>query len=152
MADFPASLSGCSFGSLVVPLLAGGQGVAVWGGPQVWVNSSVQACCQGQPVGRCSFSCLAEDAIRAGTVISLRRMVAVVALASEGLPVVLAAARVRLNAMTARTSQAAFAVNLPDGRWARAELFRSTWDLFDDGVAPVGLVRCHCAHQVAKHS
>jgi hypothetical protein len=53
--------------------------------------------------------------MRAGTVISLRRMVAVVALASDG-PATLAAARVRLNAMTARTSQAAFAVNLPDGR------------------------------------
>jgi len=38
-----------------------------------------------------------------------------------------AAARVRLNAMTARTSQAAFAVNEPDGRWATAEFFRSAW-------------------------
>jgi hypothetical protein len=114
-------------GSLVVPLPAGGQGVAVWGGPQVWVKSSVQGCCHGQPAGRCSFSALAGDAIRAGMLISFRRMVAVVALANEGLPVVLAAARVRLNAMTARTSQAAFAVNLPEGRWAKAEFFRSAW-------------------------
>jgi hypothetical protein len=36
-----------------------------------------------------------------------------------------AAARVRLNAITASTSQAAFAANLPLGRWARAECFRS---------------------------
>jgi hypothetical protein len=32
---------------------------------------------------------------------------------------------VRLNAITASTSQAAFAVNIPDGRCARAECFRS---------------------------
>ena len=70
------------------------------------MNGSVHGSCQGQPVGRCSFSCLAEDAMRAGTMISLRRMVAVVALASDG-PATFAAARVRLNAMTARTSQAA---------------------------------------------
>ena len=38
--------------------------------------------------------------------ISLRRMVAVVALA-RSLPLIVAAVRVRLNAMTARTSQAA---------------------------------------------
>ena len=62
-----------------------------------------------------------------GRVISLRRTVAVVAFASSGSPVRVAAARVRLNAMTARTSQAAFAVNFPEGRCARAELFRSAW-------------------------
>jgi hypothetical protein len=38
-----------------------------------------------------------------------------------------AAARVRLKAITASTSQAAFAVNLPEGRWASAEFFRSAW-------------------------
>ena len=68
----------------------------------------------------------AEVATRAGTVISLRRIVAVVALARSG-PVRVAAARVRLNAMTASTSQAAFAVNTPEGRCARAEFFRSAW-------------------------
>ncbi|MBE1606967.1 hypothetical protein HEB94_003815 [Actinopolymorpha pittospori] len=61
---------------------------------------------------------LAEVAIRAGTLTSVRRMVAVVALASVG-PVRVAAARVRLKAMTARTSQAALAANLPDGRLTR---------------------------------
>ncbi len=68
----------------------------------------------------------AEVATRAGTVISLRRIVAVVALAICG-SVRLAAARVRLNAMTASTSQAALAVNTPDGRCASAEFFRSEW-------------------------
>ena len=69
----------------------------------------------------------AEDATRAGTWISLRRTVAVVAFASWGAAVRLAAARVRLNAMTASTSQAAFAVNFPEGRCASAEFFRSAW-------------------------
>ena len=50
----------------------------------------------------------------------------VVALASA-VPVRVAAARVRLNAITAQTSQAAFAVNFPLGRCARAEYFRSAW-------------------------
>ena len=57
----------------------------------------------------------AEEATLAGTVMRVRRMVAVVAFASSE-PVMAAAARVRLNAITASTSQAAFAVNLPDGR------------------------------------
>jgi len=69
---------------------------------------------------------LAEEAILAGTVISFRRIVAVVALLMVE-PVRVAAARVRLNAMTAQTSQAAFAQNFPLGRWARAECFRSAW-------------------------
>ena len=47
--------------------------------------------------------------------ISVRRMVAVVAFASP-VPVRVAAARVRLKAMTASTSQAALAVNTPEGR------------------------------------
>lgn len=67
---------------------------------------------------------LAEDAILAGTETSLRRMVAVVALAKPS-PVMVAADRVRLKAITARTSQAAFAVNTPEGRCARALFFRS---------------------------
>ncbi len=75
-------------------------------------------------MGRCRVTRRAEVATRAGTAINLRRMVAVVDLASPG-PVLAAAARVRLKAFTARTSQAAFAANLPDGRCARAELFGS---------------------------
>ena len=49
----------------------------------------------------------------AGTPISWVRMVAVVALTSRGLAVRVAAARVRLNAITAQTSHAAFAEGTP---------------------------------------
>jgi hypothetical protein len=107
--------------------VAGGwSGVAAWGGPQVWVTGSVHASFQGQLAGGCSFSRLVEEAIR--TVIGLRRMVAAVALSKEGL---LAAARVRLNAMTARTSQAAFVVRFLDGRWSREPgwYFVGSWQL-----------------------
>lgn len=65
-----------------------------------------------------------EDATLAGMAISFRRMVAVFAFAST-VPVMVAAARVRLKAMTARTSQAAFAVKIPEGRCANAECLRS---------------------------
>lgn len=78
------------------------------GGPQMRAKSRVQAVSQGQRAGTCSMMRRAEDATRAGTVISLRRIVAVVALAGPG-PVMVAAARVRLNAITTSTSQAAFA-------------------------------------------
>lgn len=67
-----------------------------------------------------------EDAIRAGTAMSSRRMVAVVDLATAG-PVRVAAARVRLKAITARTSQAELAANEPEGRCASAEFFRWAW-------------------------
>ena len=105
---------------------AGGQVVGVVGGPQARSNNWVQAGCQGQASGRCRVSRRAEVAIRAGTVISRRRMVPVVALASA-VWVSVAAARVKLNAITASTSQAPLAVNRPLGRWARAECFRSAW-------------------------
>src|SRR3954463_8466714 len=58
---------------------------------------------------------------------SLRRIVAVAALARAGVVVRDAAARVRLKAMTAQTSQAALALKTPDGRCARAEALRSAW-------------------------
>ena len=83
------------------------------------MNRVVDAFSQGHAHGRCSVRRRAEDAIRAGTWTILRRIVAVVALAIV-VPARVAAARVRLNAITASTSQAAFAVNFPDGRWARA--------------------------------
>lgn len=78
-------------------------------------NKVFHAVSQGESRGRCKVRRRAEDAIRAGTVISVRRMVAVRALASAG-PVRAAAARVRLNAITASTSQAALALNRPEGR------------------------------------
>jgi len=75
-------------------------------------------------LGRCRIRRRAELAMRAGTVTRVRRIVAVVARVSRPLAMV-AAARVRLRAITARTSQAAFAVNFPDGRCASAEFLRS---------------------------
>ena len=94
---------------------AGGQAVAVAGGSLTRLNKSVQAFSQGQFIGKWSTIRRADDAMRAGTVISFRRMVAVVALASS-VAVRVAAARVTLNAMTASTSQAALAVKMPEGR------------------------------------
>lgn len=63
--------------------------------------------------------------MRAGTETMVRRIVPVVAFANRRSPVRAPAARVRLNAITAQTSQAAFAVNRPEGRCASAEFFRS---------------------------
>jgi len=57
-------------------------------------------------------------------VTSLRRMVAVVALAGP-VSAMVAAARARLKAIPARTSQAAFAVNTPEGECASALFYRS---------------------------
>src|SRR4051794_32253498 len=96
------------------------------GGPQAWVNSSVQLVCHGHRVGRCSVSVRAEPAIRAGTTIRVRRIVPVDAFARCG-PDSVAAALVRLNAITASTSHAAFAGKDFDGRWAMAESLRSAW-------------------------
>jgi hypothetical protein len=104
----------------------GGQVAAAVGGPQEWVNNRVQADSQGHWVGRCTVMRLAEDATRAATLTSFRRTVAVVALASSS-PVRVAAARVRLKAITASTNHAEFAANEDEGKCARAELFRSAW-------------------------
>ena len=107
-----------------------GQLVAAPGGSATRWLSRIQALCQGQSWGRCRVSRRAEVAIRQGIWISVRRTVAVVARARSDACVGaarVAAARVRLNAITARTSQAALAVNTPDGRCASAEFFRSAW-------------------------
>ncbi len=66
-------------------------------------------------------------------------MVAVVALARAG-PVRVAAARVRLNAITASTSQAALAVNAR-GQVRQGGVLQVGVDLLDDRVPAVGLVR-----------
>lgn len=107
---------GCSAG-----LAAGdvhcGPGCAVWAG---WsglrvAGGSADAGEQlgpggfpGQVVGRCRVSRRAEEEIRAGTVMRVRRIVAVLALAKDE-PVIVAATRVRLNAMVASTSHAPLA-------------------------------------------
>ncbi len=85
------------------------------GGPQAWVNRSVQLVCQGHPVGRCRVSVRAEQAILAGTTIRQRRMVRVVAFASRG-PDSAAAALLRLNAITASTNHAELAAYDFDGK------------------------------------
>ena len=84
----------------------------------------MKAVSQGQSLGRWSRTFRALLAILAGILISFRRMVPVLAFANP-LPAMAAAARVRLKAITASTSQAAFAVKTPEGRCARALSFRS---------------------------
>ena len=102
----------------------GGQVVAGVGGPQAALKSPARLSCHGQLVGRCETSRCAELARRAGTAISCRRMVAVVALAWK-VDAMVPAARVRLNAIAANASQALLAAKDPDGKCARALDFRS---------------------------
>ena len=64
----------------------------------------------------------AEVAVRAGTLIKVRRTVAVVALVKVPPPMV-AAARVRLKAMHAHTNHAALAVNFPDVAFAQNQIW-----------------------------
>lgn len=90
----------------------------------MWSNSLDHCGCHFHCSGRCRTSRLALRAMRTGTVTNLRRIVVVAALASP-VPTMAPAVRVRLNAMTAHTSHAAFAVNFPDGRCARALAFQS---------------------------
>lgn len=56
----------------------------IGGGPQIRVNSCDQLFTRGQRVGRCRVIRRAEEAILAGTAISVRRMVAVVASRQAG--------------------------------------------------------------------
>lgn len=76
-------LSGCSTrNSLVLqPWLLGGPAARIDGGSLTRSNGTIQADSHGQDCGRCRVTWRAEFAIRAATVISLRRMVAVVAFA-----------------------------------------------------------------------
>ena len=85
---------------------------------------SSQAGAQGQSVGRCSTSRRAEQAIRAGRSIRWARRVADRALACRTLAAA-PAARSRLKARQARASQAALAVNFPDGACASGPSFSS---------------------------
>ena len=85
---------------------------------------SSQAGAQGQSVGRCRTSLRAEDAIRAGTAIRWVRRVAHRAFACRT-DAAAPAARRTLNARQANASQAAFAVNLPDGACASGPSFSS---------------------------
>ena len=75
-------------------------------------------------MGRWMTSRRADVASRPGTAISCRRMVAVVALAWKT-DAMVPAARVRLNAIAAMTSQAALAAKWPEGKCARAPPLKS---------------------------
>jgi hypothetical protein len=81
-----------------------------------------------------------ERASRAATLISWARMVPVVALAWKA-DARVPAARVRLNAIAALTSQALLAPNFPDGRCARGSVLQVGDDLLDDRVPAVGFLR-----------
>ena len=117
------------------------------GGRRRWrVRRGVQPLpgrCQGQLMGRCRVSRRAERASRAGTLISWARMVPVVALAwivEARAP----AARVRLNAIAAQTSQAPLALNRPDGRCASGPFFRS--------AMTCSMIACpRCAASACEH-
>src|SRR3954453_19056315 len=115
---------------LLVPFEGGAeiQTAAGAAGRRVWSARRVHSARQGHRVGRCRVRRRAERAIRAGTMISRVRRVAVVATARAWPGRVAArapAARSRLNAITARASQAALAVNTPDGRSASGPALRS---------------------------
>ena len=99
---------------------------AVCGGPHAAANAAVHPGSHGQLVGRRRVIFRAEVEMRAGMLTSLRRIVPLRALPRSALakdPT----ARERLNAIVARTSQAALAVNTPDGRCASALSLRSTF-------------------------
>ena len=87
-------------------------------------------------MGRCRVVRRAEVGTPAATLISWARSVAVVAVACT-IEARLPAARVRLNAIAASTSQAAFAVKFPGGQVRERTVLQVGVDLFDDGVAAV---------------
>ena len=103
------------------------------------LNRVFQADSHGQFRGRCRVSRRAEDAMRAGTVIRVARMVAVRALASAG-PVMVAAARVRLNAVDCGYQPGGVGVETSRGQVRQGRVFEVGVDLLDDRVAAVGLV------------
>jgi len=76
----------------------------------------------------------------AATLISLRRTAPVVAFAMA-VPARVAAARVRLKAITAGTNQALLAASDAEGRCASAEFFRSAWTCSMIAWCRWGLVR-----------
>ena len=125
-----AGVPGISTAGLFLgPSPAGGQVEAGGGGPQVASNRFVNAAAQGQVAGRCRCRRRALFTTRAATWIRRRRMVAVVALARPT-PAMLAAARVRLNAMAAKVVQAALAVNFPEVIWSTRG---AVHDVHDEG-------------------
>lgn len=92
-------------------------GQVVGGGPIAAVNRRCQSLAQGHRLGSRRVARRAERVIRAATVISCERMVAVTALAWNR-PAKAPTARERLKAIAASTSQAEFAANDPDVIWS----------------------------------
>ena len=91
-----------------------GQAAAA-GGPQPAWSRFSHSCSRCQPSGRCKVRWPRPcRAVRAATAIRSRRMVAARALAN-GRDARAPAARIRLCAMAAMDSHAAFAVNTPEG-------------------------------------
>ena len=93
----------------------GSQMVVGCGGLQAAANKIIQPFSQGRSVGRCRTTRRAEVEMRAGMLISLRRMVPLRALL-RSVPVRAPTARAKLKAIVANTSQAALAVKIPEGR------------------------------------
>src|SRR4051794_9093253 len=93
-------------GSLVAPGGLGGHGLDVGGGPVAAACSAAQPAAQGQCSGRCSTRRRPVLATRAGTLMILARRLAQRAWARLAAT---AAARARLNAITAQATQVAFA-------------------------------------------
>ena len=111
--------------------------VAGLGGLQALANRAVQLVSQGQCSGRCKVMRRAEVETRAAAFTRVRRTVAVTALPRVGLARV-PAARVRLKAMQARTSQAALAVKTPEVILSRRT---GVHDVHDEGFGvPNGVV------------
>ena len=111
---------------LVALSRAGRSGWSAAGGPLACPKSVFHSFSQGQSLGRWSRSRRAEDAIRAGTPM-IRRRIDPQAARAWLPPQTTPAVWVRLNAMTARMSQAAFALKTPDGRCAKGPSLRSAW-------------------------
>lgn len=105
----------------------GGQVVAAGGGPHARGNRSARAVSPWPARRQVQGALRAKDTTRAGTVISLRRTVAVVDLARPA-----GACQGRCCAGEAERDHGQHqpgrvAVNLPEDRYASAELFSSEW-------------------------
>ena len=119
--------------------LLGGQAGGGGGGSLTRSNSVVQAVSQGQAFGRCRVIRRAEVATRAGTVISLRRMVAVVAFARSGAGEVAGGAG-EVERDDREHQPGGVGGEHPGGQVRQRGVLQVGVDLLDDRVPAVGLV------------
>ena len=117
----------------------GGQVLAVAGGSATRLNSRVHASCQGHASGRCRVIRRAEEATRAGTVTSLRRIVAVVDLASAGAGHGGGGAG-EVERDDGQHEPGRVRGELPGWQVRQGRVLQVGVDLFDDRVPAVGLV------------